>query len=229
MLQTLIAELKAIHEKNPRQSYSFMQLSSFETEIKVIIIGNGRVGKTSLLTRFVESSYTDVYRKTLGVDYLEKKVFVSAIHEQVTFYIYDTAGQEEYDSMTRSFYRGAGAAIVAFSTVDRGSFLAVPRWLERVREECGQIPIVLVQTKIDMTDTDAVTPAEADSLSVETGLRLYRVCAKDNINVTSVFEQLCFDHVKRRQCARIKNPTLLQKPSDMKRNNSSVFSNCVLS
>jgi Ras-related protein Rab-23 len=176
-----------------------MQISSFETEIKVIIVGNGRVGKTSLITRFVEDTFTLKYVKTIGVDFLEKRMLVPSIHEMVTFYLYDTAGQEEYNALTRSFYKGAGAAIVAFSSVDRRSFEAVPNWIRTVREECGQIPLALVQTKLDLVAEATVDTSEAESLALDENLELFRICSKDNVRVNPVFEKLCFDYVRRRR------------------------------
>ena len=238
-------------EKKLIRVFVFMQVCSFETEIKAIVIGNGKIGKTSLMTRFADGSFSEEYRKTIGVDFLEKRVFVAAIHEEVTFYLYDTAGQEEYDSMTRSFYQGAGVAIIGFSSVDRESFRAVPKWIRTVREECGQIPILLVQTKTDLLhSTDAISTQEADSISVETGLRLFRVCAKDNVNVDQVFEQLCFDYVKRRRLLggqlerpvrtlhslvnEKENKVRIEKNDDCKgddsaKKNINIFSNCVVS
>jgi len=176
-----------------------MQVSSFETEIKVIIVGDGRIGKTSLMTRFVDGTFYNQYMKTIGVDFLEKRMFVPAIHENVSFYLYDTAGQEEFNALTRTFYRGAGAAIVAFSTTDRASFLEVPTWIKSVRDECGRIPIVIVQTKIDLLDQAAVTPAEISSLGVNQNLRIFQVCSKDDLHVNEVFEQLCIEYVRRRR------------------------------
>ena len=71
-----------------------------------------------MITRFAKNSYTDEYKKTLGVDFLEKDKFIKDAGEEVKFHIWDTAGQEEYDSLTKKYYRGACACILAFSTVD---------------------------------------------------------------------------------------------------------------
>ena len=176
-----------------------MQTGSLETEIKVIIVGNGGIGKTSLMTRFAEGKFDNQYLKTLGVDFLEKRVFVPSVHENVTFYLYDTAGQEEFHALTRSFYKGAGAAMLAFSTVDRNSFTAIPDWISRVREECGRIPMVLVQTKTDLIEKSALSGKEVEDLVVEQNLRLFQVCAKDNINCNEVFEHICYEYVRRRR------------------------------
>eukprot|EP00916_Digyalum_oweni_P027284 GHVL01044725.1.p3 GENE.GHVL01044725.1~~GHVL01044725.1.p3 ORF type:complete len:110 (+),score=25.21 GHVL01044725.1:312-641(+) len=99
----------------------------FETTLKVIVVGNGQVGKTSMITRFAKNSFTNEYKKTLAVDFLEKKIFLNDIGEDVIFHVWDTAGQEEYDSITRGYFKGAGAAIIAFSTVDRDSFDALDK------------------------------------------------------------------------------------------------------
>ena len=176
-----------------------MQVSSFETEIKVIIVGDGRIGKTSLMTRFVDGQFYNKYMKTIGVDFLEKRMFVPAVHENVTFYLYDTAGQEEFNALTRTFYRGAGAAIVAFSTTDRASFLAVPKWIQSVRDECGKIPIVIAQTKTDLMEQATVQPDEISALGISENLRIFQVCSKTNVNVDEAFTQLCIDYVRRRR------------------------------
>lgn len=69
--------------------------------------------------------------------------------------LWDTAGQEEFDAITKAYYRGAQACVVAFASNDRSSFEAVGKWKRKVEEECGgigmgNIPMVLVQNKIDL-------------------------------------------------------------------------------
>lgn len=185
-----------------------MQNCSFETEIKVIIVGNGGIGKTTLMNRFLDSFFPADYIKTIGVDFLEKRVFVPSVHEEVTFFLYDTAGQEEYDALTRSYYRGAGACIIAYSITDRLSFGSVPCWLRKVREECGMIPVVLVETKVDLADETTVSAEESAAQAVELGLSLFRVSSKQNLNVNEVFHRLCFDYVRRRRLVggQLENP-----------------------
>ncbi|KAF4704782.1 Ras- protein Rab-23, partial [Perkinsus olseni] len=76
-----------------------------------------------------------LYKKTLAVDFLEKRLWIEPAGEELTFFLWDTAGQEEYDAITRGYYKGAGAAIIAFSTVDRASFEAVESWYKKIVEE----------------------------------------------------------------------------------------------
>ncbi|GHP10512.1 hypothetical protein PPROV_000924300 [Pycnococcus provasolii] len=113
----------------------------FEREIKVIVVGNGQIGKTSMTKRFCKGAYSDEYKKTIGVDFLEKTHYVADLGDDVRFLVWDTAGQEEFDTITRTYYRGAGACVLVFSTTDRASFDAVPTWVRKVKEECGNIAI----------------------------------------------------------------------------------------
>lgn len=77
-------------------------------------------------------------------------LFFSASGEDVRLMLWDTAGQEEFDAITKAYYRGAQACVIAFSTTDRNSFDAVKKWKRKVEDECGHIPMVLVQNKIDL-------------------------------------------------------------------------------
>ena len=97
-----------------------------------------------MITRFVKNVFLEEYKKTLGVDFLQKHYFIKDLGEEVEFYIWDTAGQEEFNSLTRRYYKGASACILAFSTTDRDSFEHVEKWRNAVEEECGDIPMVLV-------------------------------------------------------------------------------------
>eukprot|EP00391_Amoebophrya_sp_Ameob2_P013393 CAMPEP_0178998628 /NCGR_PEP_ID=MMETSP0795-20121207/9614_1 /TAXON_ID=88552 /ORGANISM="Amoebophrya sp., Strain Ameob2" /LENGTH=235 /DNA_ID=CAMNT_0020691319 /DNA_START=8 /DNA_END=715 /DNA_ORIENTATION=+ len=166
-----------------------------DTALKVIVVGNGQVGKTSMITRFAKGVFTDSYKKTLAVDFLEKRQVIS--NEEITFLLWDTAGQEEYDAITRGYYRGAGCCIIAFSTTDRDSFDAVPHWYDKVREECGNIVVVLAQNKVDLLDEAKMSPQEVEALASRLHLKLYRVCVKDNLNVSEIFGDLGMEYLKR--------------------------------
>mmetsp|Transcript_3167 Transcript_3167/g.11071 ORF Transcript_3167/g.11071 Transcript_3167/m.11071 type:complete len:249 (-) Transcript_3167:500-1246(-) len=162
----------------------------FEREIKVLVVGNGNVGKTSMIRRYCKGVYTDEYKKTIGVDFLEKSTYIQALGEEVRLMLWDTAGQEEFESITRAYYRGAGACVLTFSTVDRDSFDALPKWMDKVQQECGPIAMCLVQNKVDLIDQAVVTPEEAENMARRLQLKFYRTCVKENLNVDAVFEYL---------------------------------------
>lgn len=166
-----------------------MQELDFDSELKVIVVGNGGVGKTSMITRFAKGEWTDGYKKTIGTDFMERDFFVRSRGEAVKLMLWDTAGQEMFSELTRSYYRGAGAVVYAFSTTDRDSFLEVERWRTKVEAECGTgIVSVLVQNKVDLMDRAAMTNGEVEDLARRMGVKLHRTCVKENAFVDDVFE-----------------------------------------
>ncbi|GMH38179.1 hypothetical protein BSKO_06063 [Bryopsis sp. KO-2023] len=167
-----------------------MQEEDLEKEIKVLVVGNGGVGKTSLIRRFCKGIFTDEYKKTIGVDFLERTLHNKSLEEDFKMMVWDTAGQEEFDSITRTYFRGAGAAVLVYSTTDRAAFDAIPRWKARVEAECGDIAMAIVQNKVDLIDQAAMSNEEAEDMARKLGLRVYRSCVKESLNVTEVFSYL---------------------------------------
>ena len=110
-------------------------------------------------------------------------------YDAVLFYC--PAGQEEFDAITRTYYRGAGAAVIAFSTTDRASFDAVSMWKGKIEAECGDIAVALVQNKCDLADQAVVSATEVEGIARKLGLKLYRTCVKEGINVIEVSSSPC--------------------------------------
>ncbi|XP_038056932.1 ras-related protein Rab-23-like [Patiria miniata] len=174
-----------------------MKEEDVEIAIKVVIVGNGAVGKSSMIQRYCKGIFTKDYKKTIGVDFLERQIQVK--EEDVRLMLWDTAGQEEFDAITKSYYRGAQAGVVVFSTVDRASFEAVEKWKRKVEEEVGSIPLVLVQNKIDLVDEAVVSPEETEALAKRLKLRFYRASVKENLNVDEVFLYLLDKYMQKLQ------------------------------
>eukprot|EP00357_Protocruzia_adherens_P004385 CAMPEP_0114997636 /NCGR_PEP_ID=MMETSP0216-20121206/15014_1 /TAXON_ID=223996 /ORGANISM="Protocruzia adherens, Strain Boccale" /LENGTH=303 /DNA_ID=CAMNT_0002362049 /DNA_START=38 /DNA_END=949 /DNA_ORIENTATION=+ len=163
-------------------------LQDMTASMKIIVVGNGRVGKTSMITRFAKGIFTADYKKTLGCDFLERNY----VHKgtEVNMMLWDTAGQEEYNALTRRYYKGAAAAVIAFSTVDRDSFDAIQKWRTAVMEECGPIPTILIQNKVDLIDQAVMSSSEVENVARNLNLKLFRTCVKENLNVVEAFDEL---------------------------------------
>jgi Ras-related protein Rab-23 len=194
-----------------------MELDDFETTIKVIVVGNGGVGKSSMTARYCKGVFTDTYKKTIGVDFLEKTLESGLpTGESVKLLIWDTAGQEEFDALTASYYRGAGACAIVFSSTDRASFEAVERWKQKVEAEFeGRAPpvLALVQNKADLLEgggaggadggagggagAGQMSAAEVAALASRLGMPLFLTSVKRDSNVKEVFEFLAVQHILR--------------------------------
>uniref|UniRef100_A0A3Q3IHU0 Ras-related protein Rab-23 n=1 Tax=Monopterus albus TaxID=43700 RepID=A0A3Q3IHU0_MONAL len=152
-----------------------------EVAIKVVVVGNGAVGKSSMIQRYCKGVFTKDYKKTIGVDFLERQIVVN--DEEVRLMLWDTAGQEEFDAITKAYYRGAQACVLVFSTTDRESFQSINSWREKVEAEVGDIPTVLVQNKIDLLEETVIKNEEAEALAKRLKLRFYRTSVKEDLNV----------------------------------------------
>lgn len=112
------------------------------------------------------------------------------LNKEVSFCIWDTAGQECFFAMTKRYYKGANAALIVFSMTDRDSYNQIGSWYDRIRSECGDIPIILVMSKIDLDKEIAVTEIDARQFSVSMGLDLVLCSSKKGIMVNELFENL---------------------------------------
>jgi Rab family protein len=188
-LSVMVREIGHTHTPSLSPFPGAMSLDNVEDSIKIIVVGDGNVGKTTLLRRFVKGEFTDNYKKTIGAEFMEKDVFLHELNQTVTLMLWDTAGQEVFNALTSAYYRGAGAAVLAFSTTDRDSFMNVEKWKANVEAQCGNITMILCQTKIDLKDSDAAfTDQEAEALAIKLQLPFFRCSTKRDWNVSQLFE-----------------------------------------
>lgn len=148
-----------------------------------------------MIQRYCKGIFTKDYKKTIGVDFLERQIQVN--DEDVRLMLWDTAGQEEFDAITKAYYRGAQACVLVFSTTDRESFEAISSWREKVVAEVGDIPTVLVQNKIDLLDDSCIKNEEAEALAKKLKLRFYRTSVKEDLNVNEVFKYLAEKYLQK--------------------------------
>ncbi|KAK6301547.1 hypothetical protein J4Q44_G00276000 [Coregonus suidteri] len=170
-----------------------------EVAIKVVVVGNGAVGKSSMIQRYCKGIFTKDYKKTIGVDFLERQLLVN--DEDVRLMLWDTAGQEEFDAITKAYYRG-------------GSFEAISSWWEKVEIEVGNIPTVLVQNKIDLLDDTVIKNEEAEVWAKKLKLRFYRTSVKEDLNVNEVFKYLADKYLQRLKRQTAEEPEVVHTTSN---------------
>jgi Ras-related protein Rab-1A len=158
---------------------------------KLIIVGDIGVGKTSLLLRYVDKSFTQNYNTTIGLDFKTK------IHKSnglvVKLQIWDACpGKERHKSITDSFYRGATGVFLCFDLTDKDSFSRVSEWLQEVQKHTGDPCIFLIGTKADQTSD---VPADKITLfAVENHLQYFQLSSKTGENVEESIDQ-CIDQI----------------------------------
>lgn len=166
-----------------RMSEKYQQL------MKLIIIGDSGVGKSSLLHRFIEDTFSEDQTQTIGIEYGAKILDINGT--KVKLQIWDTAGQERYKSVTRSYYRGAMGGIIVYDVTNRSSFECVPQWLSDMRQLAGNdVVVMLIGNKIDLAKKDnsrAVTHNEASLYAQQNNLLHFETSAANGEFVTGAF------------------------------------------
>ena len=163
--------------------------------LKIVLIGDSGVGKTSVLSRFARDQYNPESKTTIGVEFATKTIHVD--NKVVKAQIWDTAGQERYRAITAAYYRGALGALILYDITSSNSFNALDRWLKELRANTEpNITIMLIGNKCDMKDLRSVTPEEGQNYAREKNLLFVETSAKDSIRVNEAFTQLIEEIVK---------------------------------
>ncbi|MHA1349143.1 MAG: Rab family GTPase, partial [Candidatus Odinarchaeia archaeon] len=153
---------------------------------KVIVIGDGFVGKTSLILRFTHNMFNEEYKKTLGTDFAIKNFKVD--DSSVKLQIWDLGGQEIFKDLRRVFYPGSKGALIVYDVTDRKSFENVRNWYNDIRSVAKNIPIILVANKIDLPRE--VSREEGINLAKSLKVSYIETSAKTNEYVEDAFKQI---------------------------------------
>jgi small GTP-binding protein len=137
---------------------------------KVIAVGDGSVGKTSITIRFCEGKFSQEYLMTIGANFGVKQNTVSfgEDNKDIKLQIWDTGGQERFSPIRELYYKGALGALVVFDVTNRDSFDHVPNWFSEVRKNVSNIPITLIGNKIDIPNR---------FVNYDEGVQMARKCA----------------------------------------------------
>ncbi len=153
---------------------------------KYIIIGDSGVGKSCLLLQFTDKRFEPSHDLTIGVEFGARTIRIE--DTPIKLQIWDTAGQESFRSITRSYYRGATGALLVYDVTRRETFDHVLSWLEDAKENANMaITILLIGNKTDLADKREVKTEEGEALAKEHGLAFIETSAKLNNNVEAAF------------------------------------------
>jgi len=159
--------------------------------LKIIILGDSGVGKTSLMNQYVNKKFSKQYKATIGADFLTKEAMID--DKSVTMQIWDTAGQERFQSLGVAFYRGADGCVLVYDITDKKTFDSIAGWKEEFLTQSAPVnpeefPFVLIGNKSDLADTQrGVSKGAASSFGNEHNMPFYEASAKDATNVGSAF------------------------------------------
>jgi len=163
-----------------------MAATEYDYLFKLLLIGDSGVGKSCLLLRFADHTYTDSYISTIGVDFKIRTIELDG--KTIKLQIWDTAGQERFRTITSSYYRGAHGIIVVYDVTDQESFTNVKQWLNEIeRYASHDVQKLLVGNKCDLTSKKAVTQETAKAFAEKVEMPFLETSAKAATNVEKAF------------------------------------------
>ncbi|CAF3245279.1 unnamed protein product [Rotaria socialis] len=176
---------------------------------KILIIGESSVGKSSLMTRFVDETFQATFFPTIGVDFKVRTLLIDGYQCKVQ--IWDTAGQERFRVITTSYYRDAAGVLIVYDVTNGESFSRIRRWIDEINKYCDDnIAKVLVGNKDDNPSTEGnqsekvVATSDAEQYARQMKLTFFETSAKDNKNVYEAFYAITRLALQRRLEARVK-------------------------
>lgn len=159
-----------------------------DMQLKILLVGDSGVGKTCLLLRYANNTFSPKFITTIGIDYKNKHIALS--NKRLKLQIWDTAGQDGFRTITTSYFNCAQGMMLLYDVTDKNSFISVRNWLAQIQMYADDRVIkIIVGSKCDIRER-AVSWEEGASLAAEYGLRYFEISNKCNINVEEVFVEL---------------------------------------
>lgn len=164
--------------------------------LKVVVLGDAGVGKTSVVKQYVNETFDEHYKPTIGADFLTKDVHLPN-RRALKLQLWDTAGQERFRSMAVSFYRGADACVLVYDICDEKSFENLDMWMKEFLQNCGveneeeDFPFVVLGNKADLTEKKKVSTASAEAwCSSKNNVSFFETSALSKKNLNEAFDKI---------------------------------------
>ena len=203
-----------------------------QRRIKVILVGETEVGKTSLITQYTEQKFTNAYIATYANDRVHKAITID--NETLNLEIWDTIGQEKMRALNKIFMKNADIALLIYDVTSQKTFNEIKYWHKVIEDANGKDNVVfgLVGNKSDLFEKQVVNLNEAKNLANELNIDCFETSAKDFSSINKVFERVCklfYEKEKKKQKALnnndIFNSTIKNKSHSKSNINSKTNSN----
>ena len=193
-----------------------------ELAIKTLVIGDSRVGKTSLLLKYVDKSFPEEHISTIGVEYKEKLITKDGFN--IRLQIWDTAGEERFRSITKSIYKNTHGVLFVYDITQKDTFANVKHWIKDTENIDREIRGVIVGNKIDLPDR-VISKTDLDEIGEKYKMPVIETSAKEGTNVSECFELLIDELFKNKTPDQIKEIYLRKAKSDLSISSKTINTN----
>ena len=184
--------------------------------IKLLLIGNAFVGKTLIVQKFIDNTFSKTTLSTIGVDLQSKIIDING--KKVKYLIWDTAGEDRMKTMTYSYYRGCHAILIVYDVTEQKSFQNVITWVECVDKFAkSNVLRILVGNKTDLEDKRVISTEEGKKLAESNGLKFYEISALKITGLYEMFEDIAKEYVEIYEQKAYKNFQLKKEDINIKK------------
>ena len=158
---------------------------------RIIIIGDQSVGKTNIIYRFSSDKFMEEYNCSIGVDFFTK--YLEVDQRKFKLQLWDTAGQENFRSITRAYYKNSACAIIVYDVTEKNSFKSVKEWIVECKNYTNEnIILILVGNKKDLEDSRKISEKEGREFAEQNGIDcFFESSAKTGENINEIFQHIC--------------------------------------
>ena len=159
-----------------------------QIKLKLLIIGDSSVGKTSMLLSYTDNYFPESHLATIGVEYKVKEIETDKYN--ISLQIWDTAGQERFHSITKSFFRNTNGIIFVYDVTCRKSFQSVKEWIKDSELHDNGFDKILCGNKIDLKEKREVNFDELEEFGMKKKIEVMEISAKERININDAFQKI---------------------------------------
>ena len=201
------------------------QVIEYDYLFKVLFIGNSSVGKSSLILRFTDKTYTDSYISTIGVDFKIQTIKIN--NKIIKIQIWDSSGSERIKTITSSYYRNSNGIFIAFDLTDKSTFLEVKNWLSEIERFAPEnIVINLIGNKVDLQSKREVLFEEAKEYANIINATYFETSAKLGININDMFINMVKEILEYKKIEPEKESLLIKETVKFKKINNNKIKCC---
>ena len=154
--------------------------------LKILLIGDSQVGKTSLLLKYTEHIFPEEHIATIGVEYKDR--FIIRDNYNIRLQIWDPAGQERFHSITKNIYRNAHGVLFVYDITNRESFNNIKNWIRDLQNVGNDVRAAILGNKLDLESNRVIKHEEIEEICREYNMPFLETSARENINVNEGFD-----------------------------------------